>query len=219
MSARLRIGVVLFLAVGPGLAEDAAVERGEGIAQGENGSDQTACVQCHGEGGEGDPAAGYPRLAGMSAEYLEKQMRDFTTDERPSSIMEPIAEALSEEDWRDVARYYARLEVPEPDSDSAAESGMLERGQTIAERGLDKAEVQACVNCHGPAGTGLPPHFPALAGQHASYLEQELRDWKSGERSNAPAGMMNEVAERLSEEDIEAVSRYFASVNPAEARH
>lgn len=75
--------------------------------------------------------------------------------------------------------------------------------------GGDKAAV--CVGCHGEAGKGIAPLFPKLAGQNAKYLSAQLRYFKDQTRS-VPA--MNAVAAPLSEEDIEALSIYFAGQKP-----
>jgi len=57
-----------------------------------------ACVTCHGAEGEGMAAAGFPRLAGLSAGYMKKQLADFASGERANPIMQPIAAALSSEE-------------------------------------------------------------------------------------------------------------------------
>jgi cytochrome c553 len=71
--------------------------------------------------------------------------------------------------------------------------------------------MPACFACHGVNGTGIPPHFPSIAGQNATYIANQLNAWKDGSRINDPEGLMKAVADKLSAEDISAVSTYLAN--------
>ena len=71
-----------------------------------------------------------------------------------------------------------------------------------------KEKSQACVACHGEDGNSPDAAYPRLAGQYASYLEEALRDYRSGERENV---IMKGFAEPLSDEDIADLAAYFAS--------
>jgi cytochrome c553 len=68
------------------------------------------------------------------------------------------------------------------------------------------------MSCHGPAGHGIPPHFPRLNGQPAAYTQKQLVDFKAGRRVDHE-GMMTKIAARLSENDIKAVSEYIAGLH------
>ena len=182
-----------------------------------------ACAGCHGAGGEGMAAAGFPRLAAQSADYLERQMRSFADGSRPHPVMSPIAKALDARETRAVSSHYAALPPPP----AAAASGPAEaasaapdaaRGRQLASVGDDGPQVQACANCHGPGGDGEPPAVPYLAGQHAGYLATALGAWKSGQRKNDPSGQMPAIAARLSDADIAAVAGYYAALAPAVPR-
>lgn len=70
-----------------------------------------------------------------------------------------------------------------------------------------KQKAATCVACHGEDGKGTAPEFPVLAGQYASYLEQALKQYKSGERKNA---IMAGFAAALSEQDIKDLAAYYA---------
>ena len=54
-----------------------------------------ACAQCHAFNGVSDGSGAFPRIAGQSAYYLAKQLRDFTWGIRVNAIMTPIAGALT----------------------------------------------------------------------------------------------------------------------------
>ncbi|HSH29559.1 MAG TPA: c-type cytochrome [Thiohalobacter sp.] len=179
-----------------------------------NSAGATGCVACHGEDGAGLAQADYPRLAGLSKPYLLDQLRAFRDGTRTSAVMERIARALSEREMGLVAEYYAGLEVPDT-SVPLKDTALKARGRRLALVGKWEEGTPACVRCHGQEGQGVPPVFPRIAGQHAGYLEQELKRWQNGERDNDPIGLMRTVAESLSGQDIKAVSAWFASIPPA----
>lgn len=57
----------------------------------------------------------------------------------------------------------------------------------------------------------MAPAIPAIAGQHANYLEAQLKAWKDGQRKNS-ADLMGPIAKRLSDKDISALALYFEQV-------
>ena len=63
---------------------------------------------------------------------------------------------------------------------------------------------------HGPSGLGMGlAAFPLLSGQHAEYTALTLKEFRSGDRSNDPNGMMRDIAARLTDRDIEILSKYI----------
>jgi cytochrome c553 len=190
------------------VAAGRAVAAGGG-AQGQAG----ACFRCHGFDGAAQAAAGFPAIGGMSAEYMLEQLRRYASRERQNEIMSPIAAALTPDQRRDVAVFYAVQPVPAAPGLARGDPGLLQHGAILSASGSAEAGVQACQNCHGPAGVGIGPFYPRLAGQPAAYLAAQLRAWKSGERQGVePQRSMQTIAQRLSDRDIEAVALYFASI-------
>lgn len=168
-----------------------------------------ACMACHGPQGQGNDAGGVPRLAGLPAPYLEKQLQDFTTASRPSEVMTAIANSLTPTQRQAMARYYAALPPPSPTAASAAAT-QRQRGRELVEVGDNRLQVQACGNCHGPGGTGLAgTATPWLAGQQSGYLRNSLTAWRSGKRNNDPSQQMPGIAKRLRPEDVEALLAYL----------
>ena len=177
-----------------------------------SGADGLApCASCHGQGGEG--MAIFPKLAGMDAEYLTRQLEDFASGTRPDPVMAPIAQALSPENRVAISRFYADMPAPVV---AAAETGNNALGERLALQGAWGKGVPACVQCHGPEGRGVGAAFPALAGQVAEYLSGELKAFREGERRNDPLQLMRSPAAQLSDEEIEAVALWF-STRPATA--
>ncbi|MGH8728773.1 MAG: c-type cytochrome [Burkholderiales bacterium] len=71
----------------------------------------------------------------------------------------------------------------------------------------DATPSQVCATCHGADGNSVIPQYPSLAGQHASYIEKQLRDFKSGARKSP---IMGPIAKQLSDEQIKKWADFFA---------
>jgi cytochrome c553 len=172
------------------------------------------CGACHGARGEGAPAAAIPRLAGQSAEYLKKQLRDYADGSRNNPVMQNFAKGLSDSERAKLSVYYASLTAPHLAQPNPGNARQLARGHQLAVQGDEAEHVQACISCHGPDGSGVPHAAPYLAGQSAEYLAGALEAWQRGTRRNDSGQLMSSVAGRLSDADIAAVSTYFSSLAP-----
>jgi cytochrome c553 len=167
------------------------------------------CAVCHGAQGEGNSAAGFPRLAGLSQGYLVKQLNDYIAGRRISPVMFPNVKELTPEQVEKVAIYYANLPVSNMQSQGDDPLGI---GKTLVEKGDWSRYLPPCGTCHGMDSGGVGASFPALAGQHEVYLVQQLQSWKKGTRHNDPLGLMSSIAKRLSDEQIQALAHYLASL-------
>jgi cytochrome c553 len=70
------------------------------------------CTTCHGNNGEGKKSQKAPRLAGQYNWYLELQLKNMKSGERPNPIMNPYLKNLTEQDLKDVALYLSKYEWP-----------------------------------------------------------------------------------------------------------
>ena len=172
------------------------------------------CSSCHGAQGEGQAAAGFPRLAGQPAPYLQRQLQAYAEDYRTNPIMQPIAKAMTPEQRAAAASHYASI-VPPAETAAAKPAAAPPLGRTLATVGAQDRNLQACANCHGPEGIGEWATYPALAGQHATYLKNALAAWKDGSRRTDPSEQMPRIARLLSSAETDAVVAYFASLPPA----
>lgn len=177
----------------------------------------TACFACHGADGMGMPAAGFPRLAGLSAGYLSKQLADFRSGSRVSPVMQPLAKSLSESEIQAVTSTLAAMPAPTTPH-VTRNTTPTEPGARLALRGAWDRQIPECVMCHGPGGVGVGTAFPPLAGQSASYLVGQLNAWRDGTRHNDPNDLMGHIAKSLTPDEIKAVADYFATLGSQEAK-
>lgn len=177
----------------------------------------SSCAACHGAQGQGLPAANYPRLAGLPAEYLAEQLRHFANGKRQNAIMSGMAKPLSAQDIQVLSVYYAGLPVPAQAAGSAPAAALLKRGEWLAHYGDLAKGVPACFRCHAAEGVGVPPNFPPLTGQSAKYIEEQITAWQQGSRRGDPMGLMHTVALRMTAEDTQAVAAYLAAQPPKAA--
>jgi cytochrome c553 len=174
------------------------------------------CKDCHGLNGVGIESAGIPRIAGQTAGYLQKQLRDYANGTRVNPIMSIWAKQLSATEQAEVTEYYSSVNVPSltPTANPLSATDPLSvRGRQLALQGSEAQRVQACANCHGPEGRGVPQAAPYLAGQWATYLRNALLAWQDGTRHNDPGQLMASVASRLSNADVDAVTAYYSSLS------
>ncbi len=195
---------------------EADIEAGESKA--------ASCVSCHGEKGN-SMVPTFPKLAQQDESYLRKQLHAFKDGSRNNPVMSSIASALSDKDMADIAAYYMAQKISANDlpvinddddddkpalSDAdkkAAMEKLMAEGSNLYRNGDIAREVSACIACHGPLGEGNEPAaFPALRSQHADYLIKTLTDFKNGIRSNNPENMMHMITQKMTVEEIKAVS-------------
>lgn len=208
--AATAIAVWAFTALAPVSAAEGTPLMQGGDPQAGQSKSQT-CVACHGPQGN-SPQAQWPNIAGQHPGYLFKQLRAFKAgDERSNAQMTGIVANLSESDMRDLAAYYGRQPHKVM---GAADEDLVERGRRIYLGGIPDKGVTACAACHGPRGKGNPAaDYPVVGGQWAQYLEQQLRQFRSGERANDRNAMMRSLAGEMSDAEIRAVSEYMAGLN------
>jgi cytochrome c553 len=198
-SLLLRISVLLVSAVAAAAVPAADHARALEIVQGK-------CFLCHGTDGESSSPL-FPRLAGQHAAYVERQLADYKSGKRASSTMRPMVEDLGPADFKALGAFYAsRPTLPHPVEDAE----LAQLGRFIYLRGNPYSGVAACASCHGPQGHGTEA-LPRLAGQHAQYVENQLRAFNKRERTNDNA-VMQSVAAKLTELELKAVSAYLSGL-------
>ena len=173
-----------------------------------------ACVACHGTDGIPAANAPMPRLGGVTADYIAKELTDYKTGRRKNDIMGAIARQMTPKDIGSTALYLASL-PPEPISIAHEPPGG--RGKQLQDVGDNTLAIPACGNCHGPQGRGTDRLLPPLAGLPADYIRTQLRAFKQGQRANDDLGVMRSIIHRLSDDDIRSVSDYYAGLRATTA--
>ncbi|HEY7865236.1 MAG TPA: cytochrome c4 [Psychromonas sp.] len=168
-----------------------------------------ACAACHGDDGN-SPSNLYPKLAGQHATYIEKQLQQFKNGERADPIMMGMAAALSQQDMLDLAAYYASNTM----TPVTVSPEIAALGKKLYMGGDLDRKMAACTACHGPRGNGLElAKFPKISSQHPAYIKAQLEKFRGKNRANDPNGMMSDVASKLSDADIELLSKYIAALH------
>lgn len=171
-----------------------------------------ACSACHGKEGRAGPDGYYPRIAGKPAGYLYNQLLNFRDGRRHYGLMARLLIPLSDAYLLEIAQHFAALELPYPPPQPATlPAGVLQRGEELVLRGDARARVPACVQCHGPALTGVRPNTPGLLGLPRDYLNSQLGAWRSGQRRAHAPDCMAQIARQLTPDDVVAVTGWLAA--------
>lgn len=179
--------------------------KGEALAK------KSKCAKCHGENGVSDDPDDN-NIAGMSASYLFKQLKDFQNKNRDDRDMFKKVRYLEDNELADLAAWFASQEPAKPNPNRT----MTAEVRKLVVRGDPKRLLKACSSCHGRDGRGGQFDHPALAGQMKSYLVYSMMAFKEGDRTNDIYSRMRYVAEALTEAEIEALADYYATYMPEE---
>ena len=202
--ATFGIGLLLATSACAAIAQEAKPSPKPDLAKGQ--ATAQVCAACHtSDGSRGSPA--YPILEGQHPEYLVKQLTEFKSGLRVNAIMTGMVAALSPDDMKNVAAFYAGKQAK---SGFAKHKDLVALGEKIFRGGIADRNIPACAGCHSPDGAGIPSQYPRLAGQHAEYTEAQLVAFRSGARKNS-IPMMG-VAAKLNDREIKAVADYITGL-------
>ena len=175
----------------------------------------TVCAACHAADGNSS-IANYPRLAAQFPNYIEKQVHDIKDGKRAwgnAMQMKGSVATLTDDQIRNVAAFYGKQYAKAGEVNPKENP---ELGAKIFRGGIADKAVPACMSCHGPSGAGMPGGgtavlaFPRIGGQHKEYVVTQLKAYQSGQRKNA---MMQDIAKRLSEEEMNAVGNFVQGLH------
>ena len=179
----------LLTAAERGLAVDP--EAGRALAEG--------CAPCHGANGVSEVPL-TPSLAGQPDEFVQWQLVYFRSGARKHVVMGPIAEALSNDDIRNLGAYYASLPPPKP----------AMQPDTLGQTGEKLATQHRCRSCHADDLNGFRA-AARLSGQREDVLLKALRDFKSGTRVGSGVASMADATFELNDADMQALAHYLAT--------
>jgi cytochrome c553 len=158
------------------------------------------CTMCH--GARGLSQADTPNLAGQYPVTIYKELVDFKTGARASAVMAPLVADLSNGDMRDLAAYYAYLPRVSGSGAGASEAPRIIAG------GAPLRGIAPCGACHGEVDSKASAAW--LEGQPAIYLHTQLEAFATGARHNDIGEQMRNIARRMTPQEIDAASRYYA---------
>ena len=172
-------------------------------------SKSAVCAACHmADGNSVNPL--WPKLAGQHEGYIVKQLKEFKSTSRKDPIMLGQVAALTEEDMDNLAAYFSSQTLKGGEADPA----LIEAGRLLYTTGNAEKGLAACASCHAPNGVGNPAaNFPAIAGQHTVYAEKQLKAFRDGSRANDMGAMMQDVAGKMSDDEIKAVASYIQGLH------
>ncbi|PPK50684.1 c-type cytochrome [Marinobacter persicus] len=200
---RLIAGVVLgvsLTAVAHGAGDPAAGEQKAAV-----------CTSCHGQGGAKPIMGSYPKLSGLGEQYLFNQLTAIKSGDRAVPQMTGLLDAMSDQDLRNLAAYFDSQEMVV----NQANPDLVDQGRALFRGGNMASGVPACSGCHNPRGQGNEPGgYPALGGQNAEYIANQLKAYRNGERNGTSnSQIMMDVAAELTDAEIESVASYVSGLN------
>jgi cytochrome c553 len=179
----------------------------EPAAQAQIENTEHVCSSCHGMDGR-SVSPTFPNLAGQPSQYLATQLKAFRdhsrADPHAHTYMWGMAAQLTDPTIEGLAAFYS---AQTPALGSPGDPTATAAGQKIFDEGIPSKEVPACKGCHGDKAQGQEV-FPRLAGQHRSYLEEQLTAFASQSRANE---IMHETSKNLSPAEITQVASYLAA--------
>jgi cytochrome c553 len=172
-------------------------------------SKSTTCIACHNADGN-STVKEWPKIAGQGYEYLVQSLKEYRLGEkgnRNNLIMYPIVKNLTDQDIYDLASYFTQNIT----SESKSNQDNLDLGMKIYQGGIIEKGIPACKACHSPGGMGINlAKYPKLSYQHQEYTFATLKSYRDKVRINV---MMNEIASKLSEDEMKAVSNYIEGLH------
>jgi len=163
------------------------------------------CIACHGIDGNSLLSVN-PKLGGQHAGYISKQLKNFKSGLRENAVMAGMVANLTEDEMINLGQYFSEQLVL---LSKAQTNGVGSLGEKIFRAGIKDKGVAACASCHGPAGHGIPDKYPRLNAQHSEYTLSQLNAFRLEIRKNDPAEIMRTIAQKLTEQEMQAVADYI----------
>jgi len=191
------------------------------------------CAGCHGEFGEGSLDGEYPRLAGMSPDYLSRQIEHFKSRKRLNIPMLPYAtdRELPTDDIEIITRYLSAVdlptELPAIDQDSFNAFERLKQSKQVINIPRYPGSIAAggrlyskeCATCHGADGNGKQQGtIPLLTGQHSAYLKRQIESFRSGDRIHDDPRDA-EIFRGFGDTEIDNILAWLSVADDAVVRH
>jgi cytochrome c553 len=202
--------------------EDADPQNGEEINE--------VCAGCHGEFGQGGKEGEYPRLAGLPASFIAKQLVLFRNRSRKNLAMVEYVDdrQMPDPDIVDISAYLASIEIPSklpPIDESAPDFNAYERllaTKRVVQIPRAEGDMQAgeklykreCGSCHGRDGWGdADDGVPMLAGQYTEYLWRQVDKYVAKLRIHDESEPEDELLSEFTGEELRDIFAYLSIVD------
>ncbi len=206
-----RKAVVLLFILGAASAQ--AEVKTENTLTGASESVIATCVACHGAAGAGT-AIGGARLAGKNPDYLAHALTMFKDGTRKSTVMQMVAQNLSNSEIHELATFFSNQHPPRALGAQAPSAGLVIAGQQLAETGAGP-DVPACFSCHAAGGKGNGVRFPSIAGEPAAFIINRLHEFQERAKTTTLGpGTMTVVAAKMNEAQIQEAAAYLSLLEP-----
>lgn len=199
-------------------AAEADLDNGEEINE--------VCAGCHGEFGEGGKDGEYPRLAGLPASYMEKQLHLFRDRKRPNlPMLEYIDERqFPDQEITDISAFLEQIELvtqlppvtSESDFDAYERMMMTKKLLNVARlegniKAGKKLYKRECRSCHGRKAEGkMDKGIPMLAGQYSKYLNRQFKRYQKKQRIHEDDDPDNKLLSSLSQQQLDDLLAYLS---------
>lgn len=191
--ALLALALIIGSAVAAGADEQIADEQVEGTAAPAVSGEAiyAYCESCHGKRGAGGEGGKYPRIAGLPASYIDRQLHDFRSQRRVNKPMIPIFKHHRFDDAviALVSEHIAAMPAPGlslwPYRPSPEAIDAYGSKPALASAGAERFQ-RDCASCHAEDGTGSG-EAPPLIDQYPAYLRKQIADFAAGRREHAVA--------------------------------
>ena len=168
------------------------------------------CTMCH--GAQGISVSDSPNLAGQYPEVVIKQLHDFKSSQRQSTVMGAIAQSLSDQNILDLAAYFAYLPKAR-----TAPTTYGENLPVLVRDGAPMRNIAPCISCHG--GVDQKLGAPWLEGMPHQYLVMQLKNFASGARRNDAEAVMRNMVRGMTDPEIDTVATFYSGkASVAEAK-
>lgn len=164
----------------------------------------SSCALCHGFYGQGTPGSLSPRLAGLPAKYIIKELEFYRDGTRtyPPMVVASQIKNMTDKDITDVSEYLASINLEKMDlPEIPIAKGDPKKGEELFK--------EDCKTCHGKEAEGKPKKgAPMLAGQYASYILNQIRRFKIKERHHDD-DPDDETFDDYSQVEIESIAAHL----------
>lgn len=168
-----------------------SAKRGEKLSQ--------PCARCHGKLGE-TLVSSMPDLARQNPIYLVNAITAYQTGKRQNALMKAEVMDLKQQAIKDIASYYASIEVADNNDKNPTHEGFdpLKQGGRLASN---------CSACHGEQGNSQSSGTPSLATLSHDYFLKALQEYGNGKRKHQ---MMQSFAASIDESQAEKLALYYS---------